>query len=45
MPLDIFPAVDHTRNKAPGAPAFSATKTCDRSVGGGCQNASNYSFD
>ena len=45
LPLDIFPAVDHTRNKAPGAPAFFATKTCDRSVIGGCQNASNFSFD
>ena len=45
MPLDIYPAVDHTRNKAPGAPAFFATKTCDRSVRGGCQNAKDYSFD
>jgi len=44
MPHEVFPVVDQTRNKARGAPAFFAAKTCDRSVTGGCQNAGNYSF-
>lgn len=45
MPLDIIPAIDHNPEKAPGAPAFFAAKTCDRSVPGGCQNAKNYAFE
>ena len=45
MPLDIMPAVDHTKNKAAGAPAYFVTKSCTRAVMGGCQNAINDPFD
>ena len=44
MPHEIFPAVDHNRNKAPDAPAFFMAKTCDRSSPGACQNSLNASF-
>ena len=44
MPLDVIPAIDHNRGKAPDAPAFFLAKTCDRSTPGGCQNAMNYAF-
>lgn len=44
MPLDIFPAIDHNAAKAPDAPAFFLSKTCDRIVMGGCQNAIHDSF-
>jgi hypothetical protein len=45
MPHEVIPVVDHNRNKAPGAPAYFMSKTCDRSVQGGCQNAMHYSFE
>ena len=45
MPHEVIPVVDHNRNKAPGAPAYFMAKTCDRSVQGGCQNATHYSFE
>ena len=44
MPLDIFPAVDITKTKAPTAPALFLSKTCDRVTPGACQNAMNYPF-
>ncbi len=44
MPLDIFPAVDHTKNKPAGAPALFLSKTCDRAVIGACQNSVHYPF-
>jgi hypothetical protein len=45
MPLDIMPAVDHTKHKAPGTPAYFVTKSCTRAVQGGCQNGVNDPFD
>jgi len=45
MPHEVIPVVDHNRNKAPRAPAYFISKTCDRSVQGGCQNAMHYSFE
>ena len=45
MPHEIFPAIDHNRNKTPGTPAFFMAKTCDRSSPGACQNSNNYSFN
>jgi hypothetical protein len=45
MPLDIMPAVDHTKDKAARAPAYFVTKSCTRAVPGGCQNAINDPFD
>src|SRR5258706_1183535 len=44
LPHEIFPAIDHTPDKAAGAPALFLSKTCDRSTPGGCQNATNNSF-
>src|SRR5205807_1768300 len=43
-PHEGFPAIDHNPNKASTAPAFFMAKTCDRSTPGGCQNATNWSF-
>ena len=45
MPLDIFPAIDHTPNKAKSAPALFLSKTCNRTVMGACQNAMHDSFE
>jgi hypothetical protein len=45
MPHEIFPAVDHNRNKTPGTPAFFLARTCDRSSPGACQNSNSYSFN
>lgn len=44
MPLDIVPAVDHNRSKAPSAPAFFANKSCDRVAPYSCQRSTNFSF-
>jgi hypothetical protein len=44
MPHEVLPAIDHNRDKAPGAPAFFLAKTCERTSAGGCQNALNSSF-
>jgi hypothetical protein len=45
MTHEVFPAVDQTPIKKPDAPAYFLAKTCDRSTMGGCQNATNYSFE
>jgi len=45
MPLDIIPAIDHNLSKAASAPAFFLSKTCDRSVMGGCQNTMSHPFE
>ena len=45
MAHEVFPSVDHTPNKKPDAPAYFLAKTCDRSTMGGCQNATNNSFE
>jgi len=45
MPLDIIPAIDHNPSKAATAPAFFLSKTCDREILGGCQNAMNFVFE
>jgi hypothetical protein len=45
MPLDIFPAVDHTPSKPATAPALFLAKTCNRTVMGGCQNAMSDPFE
>lgn len=44
MPHEVLPAIDHTQDKAPGAPAFFLAKTCERTSPGACQNAANSSF-
>jgi hypothetical protein len=44
MPLDVYPAIDHNRAKPADAPAYFASKTCDRTTPGGCQNAMNFPF-
>jgi len=44
MPHEVFPAIDHNREKAPDAPAYFLAKTCERTSGGACQNALNSSF-
>lgn len=44
MPLDIVPAIDNNRSKAPTAPAFFANKSCDRAAQYGCQRSTNSSF-
>ena len=44
LPMDVIPAIDHTRDKKPDAPALFASKTCDRSTPGACQNSMNYPF-
>lgn len=44
MPLDIVPAVDHDRSKAPSAPAFFVNKSCDRTAQYACQRSASFSF-
>jgi hypothetical protein len=44
MPLDIYPAIDHNRSKPAESPALFVSKTCDRTVQGGCQNSMNFLF-
>lgn len=44
LPLDIVPAVDHDRSKAPSAPALFANKSCDRVAQNACQNSTNFPF-
>jgi hypothetical protein len=44
MPLDIMPAIDHTKDKKADAPAYFVTKSCTRAVVGGCQNGMNDPF-
>src|SRR5262249_1977169 len=44
LPMDVIPAIDHTRDKRPDSPALFASKTCDRSSPGACQNSMNYPF-
>ena len=44
LPLDIVPAIDHDRSKAPTAPAFFANKSCDRAAQYACQRSANFSF-
>jgi hypothetical protein len=44
MPLDIMPAIDHTKDKKADAPAYFVTKSCTIAVMGGCQNAVNDPF-
>jgi hypothetical protein len=44
MPLDIVPAIDHNREKAPTAPAFFVNKSCDRHAQYACQRSTNFSF-
>jgi hypothetical protein len=44
MPLDIMPAIDHTKDKKADAPAYFVTKSCTRAMMGGCQNGVNDPF-
>ncbi|MBO4223337.1 hypothetical protein [Bradyrhizobium neotropicale] len=44
LPLDIVPAVDHDRSKAPSAPAFFANKSCDHAAQYSCQRSTNFAF-
>ena len=45
MAMHIRPAVDQNRRKRPNAPALFAARTCSRAEPGGCQRASNFSFE
>jgi hypothetical protein len=39
LPLDIVPAVDHDRSKAPSTPAFFANKSCEHVAPYSCQRS------
>ncbi|HKU13291.1 MAG TPA: hypothetical protein VJQ52_02795 [Steroidobacteraceae bacterium] len=44
LPLDIVPAVDHTPNKAPTAPARFMNMSCARTAPNACQNSTDFPF-
>jgi hypothetical protein len=44
MPLDVVPAIDHSRDKAATAPAFFMNKSCDHTAPNACQRSTNFAF-